>query len=30
MRSIDAIGARNYSAALFLFLPAILLVIDTR
>src|SRR5262249_33777670 len=30
MRSVDAIGARKYSAALFLFLPAIMLVIDTR
>jgi ankyrin repeat protein len=30
MRSVDAIGARKYSAALFLFLPAIMLVIDMR
>jgi ankyrin repeat protein len=30
MRSVDAIGARKYSTALFLFLPAIMLVIDTR
>jgi hypothetical protein len=30
MRSVDAIGARQYSAALLLFLPAIMLVIDVR
>jgi P-type E1-E2 ATPase len=30
MRSVDAIGARKFSAALLLFLPAIMLGIDTR